>query len=95
MKRFITVVGAVGSLVAQQSFVNALGAIGALELSGRAYLGGTTISARSRAVPFIRPVSAVVLLVAVVRFGDAFGILAGEFGWTASTVLAVAFRSFI
>ena len=48
-----------------------------------------------RAVPLVRSVTTVVLLVATVRHGDALGVLTGELSGAARAVLSIAFDAFI
>lgn len=95
--RLVAVIRTVGNFVADQTFVDALAAVGAFELPVRTggHWSASAFASAVGAVPLVRPVAAIVLLVAVIRFGHALGVLASEFRRRAGAVLAVAFGPFV
>ena len=53
----------------------------------------STFSSGVGTIPLVRPIAAIVFLVAVIRFGHTFSVLASEFRRRASAVFAVTFGS--
>ena len=95
--RFVAIIWTVGDFIADQTFVNTLGAVCTFELSIRtgSHRSASTFSSGVGTIPFVRPVAAIVFLVAVIRFGHTFSVLASEFRRRASAVFAVTFGSFV
>ena len=94
MEGFITIVRTIRHFITDQIIVDALAAIvGTLELALRT---STSLGVCFRcAVPLIRSVTAVVLLIATVRHSNTLGVITGELRRAARAVLSVAFNTFV
>ena len=67
--RFVAIIWAIGDFVADQTFVNTLGAVCTFELSIRtgSNRSASTFSSGVGTIPLVRPVAAIVFLVTVIR----------------------------
>lgn len=97
MKGLIAAVRAIGHFIADQVLVDALTAVGAFVLAVRAgrRRSTATLSSGVGTIPFVRPVTAIILLVAVVGFGHALGVLTSKFRRRTGAVFAITFGSLI
>lgn len=94
MERLVAVIRTIRYFVADQTLVDALGAVDALVLA--IWTGGwRRIFARVGTIPLVRPITAIVFFITVVRFSNALGVLASEFRRRAGAVFAVTFGPFV